>query len=207
MSQYEEIKLFRLPSERENYDNLADCYSVMNTIQHLEKAYIKDAITSKEYTAACSKLLCQYRAAFKQIDKQFSSCEQFLRKYRFECPAALERIRDDRPITIKDDKGNTHACIADIVAGFITILDKLRLGIKSMDDLLPDVRELHELMGRLTIIPTSYEGTKRVNNWIEVMSRMSASDDLDETQVRQMTFDLDTSFQEFNKMLRETIDK
>jgi len=29
-----------------------------------------------------------------------------MRKYRLDCPAALERIKEDRPITIKDDKGN-----------------------------------------------------------------------------------------------------
>lgn len=32
------------------------------------------------------------------------------------CTAALERVKDDRPITIKDDKGNTSKCIADIVS-------------------------------------------------------------------------------------------
>jgi len=32
------------------------------------------------------------------------------------CPAAMERIREDRPITIRDDKGNTSKCIAEIVS-------------------------------------------------------------------------------------------
>jgi ESCRT-I complex subunit VPS28 len=35
---------------------------------------------------------------------------------QFECPAAMERIEDGCPITIKDDKGNTSKSIADIVA-------------------------------------------------------------------------------------------
>lgn len=35
---------------------------------------------------------------------------------QLDCPAALERIKEDRPITIKDDKGNTSKCIADIVS-------------------------------------------------------------------------------------------
>ena len=33
-----------------------------------------------------------------------------------DCPAAMERIKEDRPITIKDDKGNTSECIAHIVS-------------------------------------------------------------------------------------------
>lgn len=203
MNNLEEVKLFRLPSERERYDNMADCYALINTIQCLEKAYIKDAITSKEYTAACSKLLTQYKAAFKQIDKEFGSAEQFLRKYRFECRAALDRIREDRPITIKDDKGNTHACIAEIVSAFITISDRLKLGMKSMDELLPDLRELHETMGRLTILPPSFEGSARVKKWIDKMSQMNASDELDDSEIRQITFDMETSLNEFNKILLE----
>ena len=35
--------------------------------------------------------------------------------FQLNCPAALERIKEDRPITIKDDKGNTSKSIADIV--------------------------------------------------------------------------------------------
>lgn len=199
----EEIKLCRTPQERERHDNMADCYSIINTLQCLEKAYIKDAVTSKEYTAACSKLLCQYKAAFKQIDKEFASGEQFLRKYRFECPAAIGRINEDRPITIKDDKGNTHASISDIVSTFITITDRIKLGMRSMDELLPDLRELQETMSRLTILPSSYEGLDRVRKWIDTMDKMKASDTLDDDSIRQLTFDMETSFNEFNKILRD----
>ena len=51
-------------------------------------------------------------------------------KYRLDAPAALERIKEDRPINIKDDKGNTSKLIAEIVALFITAMDKLKLDIR-----------------------------------------------------------------------------
>ena len=35
---------------------------------------------------------------------------------QLDCPAALERIKEGRPITIKDDKGNTSKAIADTVS-------------------------------------------------------------------------------------------
>lgn len=35
---------------------------------------------------------------------------------QLDCPLAMERIREDRPITIKDDKGNLNRCIADVVS-------------------------------------------------------------------------------------------
>lgn len=79
----EEVKLSRNAREREKYDNMADLYAVINTLQHLEKAYIRDCVTPKEYTAACSKLLVQYRAAFKQIQSdEIPSVDTFVKKYR-----------------------------------------------------------------------------------------------------------------------------
>lgn len=44
-----------------------------------------------------------------------TNVEEFAAKYRLHCPAALERIREGRPITAKDDKGNLLKNIADIV--------------------------------------------------------------------------------------------
>ncbi|PSN39808.1 Vacuolar protein sorting-associated protein 28 [Blattella germanica] len=202
---YEEVKLFRNAREREKYDNMADLYAVINTLQNLEKAYIRDCVTPKEYTAACSKLLVQYKAAFNQVQgDEFPTIETFVKKFRLDCPAALERIKEDRPITIKDDKGNTSKCIADIVSLFITIMDKLRLEIKAMDELHPDLRDLMDTMNRLSLLPSEFEGKQKVADWLNTLSGMQASDELSETQVRQLIFDLESSYNAFNKLLHST---
>lgn len=223
---YEEVKLYKNAREREKHDNQADLYAVVNTLQHLEKAYIRDCVTPKEYTAACSKLLVQYRAAFKQVIKprlmyftitvnisfvrlqvqsdQFPTIDAFARAFRLDCPAALERIKEDRPITIKDDKGNTSKCIADIVSLFITLMDKLRLEIKAMDQLHPDLRDLVDTMNRLSILPSDFDGKEKVAEWLQTLNNMSASDELSDTQVRQLIFDLETSYNAFNKILHNS---
>ncbi|XP_014608891.1 PREDICTED: uncharacterized protein LOC106789307 isoform X2 [Polistes canadensis] len=202
---YEEVKLYKNAREREKYDNQADLYAVVNTLQHLEKAYIRDCVTPKEYTAACSKLLVQYRAAFKQVQsEQFPTIDVFARAFRLDCPAALERIKEDRPITIKDDKGNTSKCIADIVSLFITLMDKLRLEIKAMDQLHPDLRDLMDTMNRLSILPSDFDGKEKVTEWLQTLNNMSASDELSDTQVRQLIFDLETSYNAFNKILHNS---
>lgn len=109
---YEEVKLFRQAREREKYENMADLFALVSTLQNLEKAYIRDCVTPQEYTAACSRLLVQYKVAFKLVQgDDFPTIDSFVKKYRLDCPAALERIREDRPITIKDDKGNTSKII------------------------------------------------------------------------------------------------
>ncbi|KAL1513027.1 hypothetical protein ABEB36_002511 [Hypothenemus hampei] len=199
---YEEVKLYHNAREREKYDNMADLYAVVNTLQQLEKAYIRDCVTPKEYTGACSKLLVQYKAAFRQVKgDEFPTIDAFVKKYRLDCPAALERIKEDRPITIKDDKGNTSKCIADIVALFITTMDKLRLGSRAMDDLHPELQDLVDTMNRLSILPSDFEGKQKMNEWLNTLNSMQASDELSETQVRQLLFDLESSYGVFNKLL------
>jgi len=41
----------------------------------------------------------------------------------------MERIKEDRPITIKDDMGNLNRCIADIVS--VRLLSVLLLSMSS----------------------------------------------------------------------------
>ncbi|MCL4118745.1 UNVERIFIED_CONTAM: hypothetical protein GTU68_008737, partial [Idotea baltica] len=202
---YEEVKLYNNAREREKYDNMAELYAVINTLQNLEKMYIKDAVCSKEYTASCMRLLEQCKVAFKLVESpEFSSVEAFSRKFKMECQAALERVREGRPITIKDDKGNTSKCIADIVSLFITVMDKLRLGINANDELQPDLKDLQENMNRLSIIPQDFEGREKLREWMATFGGMAADETLSESQVRQMIFDLESAYNAFNRLLQHT---
>ncbi|VDQ05151.1 unnamed protein product [Trichobilharzia regenti] len=103
--------------------------------------------------------------------------------YEMDCPAALERIKEGRPITIKDDKQNVNKCIADTVS------------------IHPDLRELYETISRLSILPSDFEGKDKVKIWLDKMDQMQASDELSEAEVRQMLFDLDSSYNAFNRTL------
>ncbi|KAG8147518.1 hypothetical protein E2320_022984 [Naja naja] len=96
-----------------------------------------------------------------------------------DCPLAMERIKEDRPITIKDDKGNLNRCIADIVS------------------IQPDLRELMETMNRMSHLPLTSRGGRK----LQTLSGMSASDELDDSQVRQMLFDLESAYNAFNRFL------
>lgn len=65
------------------HDNMAELYAVVSTLQHLEKAYMRDCVRAQEYTAACSRLLVQYRVAFKQVQgDEFPTIESFVSKFR-----------------------------------------------------------------------------------------------------------------------------
>ncbi|XP_049880210.1 vacuolar protein sorting-associated protein 28 homolog [Pectinophora gossypiella] len=201
---YEEVKLYRNAREREKHDNMAELYAVVSTLQHLEKAYMRDCVRAQEYTAACSRLLVQYRVAWKQVQSdEFPTIDAFVAKFRLDCPAALERIRENKPNLIKDDKGNTNKYIAEIVSLFITLMDKLRLEFRAMDMIQPELRDLRDTMDRLAMLPDNFEGKLKVQEWLDKLSEMSASDELSESQVRQLVFDLESSYGAFNKFLHK----
>ena len=66
----------------------------------------------------------QYRAAFRQVQGEgFPTIEQFVEAYKLDCPNALERIKEDRPITIKDNGGNALKFVADLSVVKYTAID------------------------------------------------------------------------------------
>lgn len=148
-------------------------------------------------------MISRYCFSFHSISL-FQTVDAFVKKFRLDCTAALTRIKEDRPITIKDDKGNTSKCIADIVSLFITLMDKLRLDIRAMEELHPELRDLVDTMNRLSMIPTDFEGKERVNNWLNTLNAMQVSDELSEAQAKQMTFDLESAYGAFNNLLHST---
>ena len=197
----QEVRLYENSREREEIDNRANVFALIQTIQALEKAYLKDAVPPGEYASQCSILLAQYTAAFKLIKEKFPKVEDFMTRYLLDCPAALERIKEGRPLTVADDGGNVQKLIAEIVSLFITIMDRLRLEIKAMDELHPDVKELYEIMSKMSSLPRDFEGRMKVKKWLDNLNAMSASEELSEDQVRQMLFDLESAYNDFNRFL------
>lgn len=83
-------------------------------------------------------------------------------------------------------------------------MDRLRLNLKSVDELQPDLRDLADTMNRLSILPADFEGKEKVGEWLGTLNSMQASDQLSDSQVRQLLFDLESSYSAFNKMLHNS---
>ena len=80
----QEVKLAETAAERDLLDSLAEIYSIIRTLDGLEKAYIKDAITEQEYTEFCSKLLKQYKSILSDetVSREFVDLDSFARKWK-----------------------------------------------------------------------------------------------------------------------------
>lgn len=110
------------------YESLAEIYSIIVTLDGLEKAYIKDAVTEAEYTETCSRLLKQYKSSLGDdtVAREFVDLETFKRTWevcldllgndimrglgallltggwvKLECPRATERLRIGLPATVE----------------------------------------------------------------------------------------------------------
>lgn len=83
MSLTQEVKLSETAAERDLNDSLAEIYSIIITLDGLEKAYIKDSIPEVEYTEICSRLLKQYKSNLSDdtVARSFVDLETFKREW------------------------------------------------------------------------------------------------------------------------------
>lgn len=79
----QELKLSTTSAERDLYDSLAEIYSIIITLDALEKAYLKDSISENAYAETCSRLLNQYKSnlADETVARAFGDLETFKREW------------------------------------------------------------------------------------------------------------------------------
>lgn len=79
----EEVKLSTTTVERDLHESLAEIYSIIVTLDALEKAYLKDSIKDVDYTETCSRLLKQYKSNLvdETVSKAFKEIESFKREW------------------------------------------------------------------------------------------------------------------------------
>jgi hypothetical protein len=89
--------------ERAYYDNLSDLYSIVVTMEHLEKAYVRESIEGDEYTKACSQLLAQFKTCKEAVmtGGLVQDLTHFYREYHLEtCRQAIQRLKEGVPATV-----------------------------------------------------------------------------------------------------------
>lgn len=86
---FQEVKLSTTAAERDLYDSLAEIYSIIITLDGLEKAYIRDSIPESEYTELCGRLLNQYKSILKDetVSREFVDLDSFKSKWDVSDPS------------------------------------------------------------------------------------------------------------------------
>ncbi|CAH7674798.1 vacuolar protein sorting-associated [Phakopsora pachyrhizi] len=199
----EEFRLYTSNADREKYDNEATLYSIILSLDYLERAYVRDSITQAQYGPACSRLLAQYKTIMKMVINDVQSLEAFMVEYRMDCKAAAQRIRVGVPATVEHSSSEgveAAKWVAETTQSFITFMDALKLKLRAKDQLHP---LLSDLMVDYSRFPKSQEceGRPKILHWLITLNSMRASDEITEDQSRQMLFDIEAAYQEFFKTL------
>jgi ESCRT-I complex subunit VPS28 len=79
----DEVRLADSAAERDLIDSLAEVYSIIRTLDGLQKAYIKDALPENEYSDMLKKLLKQYNSLLEDetVASEFVDIDTFSRKW------------------------------------------------------------------------------------------------------------------------------
>ena len=80
-------------------------------------------------------------------------------------------------------------------------MDMLALDIRSVDELLPALRDVENALKSYPSLPAGYQGLSMVSTWVNKMSSMKASDSLEEEEARQLKFELEGAMQRFNDVV------
>ncbi|KAL8700443.1 MAG: hypothetical protein Q9201_005448 [Fulgogasparrea decipioides] len=212
----EEVKLATTAAERDLYDSLAEIYSIIITLDGLEKAYIRDSIPESEYTELCSRLLNQYKSILRDdsVSREFVDLDTFKSKWNIECPRASERLRVNLPATIAEPSAThvrplnnasqprpsaTGSQILLATENFITFLDALRLNMLSKDSLHPLLSEVIQSVNQVTA--TDFDNRGKIINWLIRLNGMKATEELGEEEARQLTFDMEGAYAGFKATL------
>ncbi|KAK9480315.1 vacuolar protein sorting-associated [Lipomyces japonicus] len=219
----EEARLYRTSAQRDLYESLAEIYSIIVTLDFVERAYVKDTISQSEYTPVCSRLLAQYSTILKNqaVADEFKDLDSFSKQYDIDYPSAISRIRvgipatvenpvatrpantvsftEQQPTSLPNQTASSAKAAADAIANFITFMDALKLNYKAKDDLHP---LLGELMTSLNAVTTeNFDGRAKIIEWLIKLNAMKATDELTEEESRQLLFDIDHAYKVFYNKL------
>ena len=93
MNLTQEVKVSETTAEKDLNDSLAEIYSIIITLDGLEKAYIKDSIPETEYTEICGRLLKQYKSNLSDdsVARAFVDLETFKRQWDVWSPLSTPK--------------------------------------------------------------------------------------------------------------------
>ncbi|KAH7291121.1 hypothetical protein KP509_29G001300 [Ceratopteris richardii] len=149
------------------------------------------------------KLIAQFKTLWNSLRDTVPDVERFMNTYKMDCPAALNRLLvSGVPATVEHKSASSSdsvsaVAVAECVQHYITAMDSLKLNMVAVDQVHPLLLDLLSSLNKVPMLSANFEGKIKTRDWISKLSRMGASDELNEQQARQLLFDLDSSYNAF----------
>ncbi|KAJ9475328.1 Vacuolar protein sorting-associated protein 28 [Pseudozyma hubeiensis] len=220
LNPYEEARLYTNNHDRERYENMATLFSLIVALDYLERAYVRESISEKEYAPACTRLLAQYKTMLKLIvdqekhsSKPINDLADFMRIYKMNYLAAVHRLNVGVPATVEHASSSSSQTsserakwVAETTQNFITFMDALKLKLRAKDQLHPMLSELMRGYSRSDEVGKDSDASDtraKLLKWLITLNQMKASDEIDEDQARQMLFDVEGAYNSFFRALQD----
>mmetsp|Transcript_11596 Transcript_11596/g.16081 ORF Transcript_11596/g.16081 Transcript_11596/m.16081 type:complete len:228 (+) Transcript_11596:222-905(+) len=196
------IKLYTTTAERQKIDQMADLYSLIKTVDHLETAYTRDAVSEEKYTDACKKLISKFKTLKAACSQLVPNIDNFITEYHMDCKAAGNRLlRVGVPATVeygsatsKDKEANDQKYVFEAVQTYITTLNGLELDMRDVDQLHPNLSNLMASLNKVKKLSEDHLAKVKVKEWLVKLNEKPASYRLTDDELRQMTFELQTAY-------------
>ncbi|GAB5356971.1 hypothetical protein AAMO2058_000333800 [Amorphochlora amoebiformis] len=200
------IKLYTNSQERQRIEQMADLYSLIMSVQHLETAYTRDAVAESKYTESCKKLISQFKTLKAASAQVVPNIDKFMTEYKMDCKAARHRLlRVGVPATVeyggaseldKDDQKH----VFEAVQTFITTQNCLQLDMRDVDQLHPNLSDLMASLNKVKKLPEDHISRVKVKEWLVNLNSKPASYRLTDDELRQMSFDLQTAYDHWHRI-------
>eukprot|EP00245_Coleochaete_scutata_P007543 TRINITY_DN22995_c0_g1_i1.p1 TRINITY_DN22995_c0_g1~~TRINITY_DN22995_c0_g1_i1.p1 ORF type:complete len:230 (-),score=52.33 TRINITY_DN22995_c0_g1_i1:523-1161(-) len=200
-----EVTLWKTNKEKEMYEDFANLYAIIKTTEKLEKAFVRSTISEADYEPACLNLITQFRSLRNSIKEMVPDWERFVVTYKMDCPAAVHRLKVGVPATMEHKLSapskNDAVAVAETVQHYITTMDSLKLNMVAVDQVHPLLTDLLGSLNRVQQLPPDFEGKVKVKDWLTKLYNMGASEELNDSEARQLLFDLESSYTAFMNSL------
>lgn len=143
-----------------------DLYAILKCTEKLERSYVRDAISARDYEPACRRLIAQYRTLWETVKGSVPSVTAFMASYGMQCPMAARRlVESGMPATVEHGRPgmagesvNYTAAVADAVGAYITTMDALKLNMSAVDQVYPLLSDLTQSLNKVPAMGLLWTG-------------------------------------------------
>lgn len=187
---------------------MAELYSILVATEHLEAAFVRGSITNEDYNRHCMQVLAQFKTLKSGLRDKCPDIRAFTKEHGLHCPLAEERLLGTGVSATAlfggASQGTSKESLGCFKAseGFITLSDALKLNLHAVDELMPLVRDLQASIVSIPNLPP-IAGLERIAGWLVTLNNMRASDQLNETQCRQLALDVEQAYTALKNWLQD----
>eukprot|EP01062_Namystynia_karyoxenos_P078577 TRINITY_DN8114_c0_g1_i1.p1 TRINITY_DN8114_c0_g1~~TRINITY_DN8114_c0_g1_i1.p1 ORF type:complete len:208 (+),score=67.67 TRINITY_DN8114_c0_g1_i1:87-710(+) len=186
------VQLVETREDKERYDGLADLYSLLMTLERVEKAYVRAHISPETYQAQCHRLLSAYRMSDPVLKERGVKLKEFIAEFHMSVPHAEMRIQVGHPQTVVDGTGKTAhfnpTLVSATTEAFINLIDALKLEQHSSENAsLCCV----ECLNKLNQAAPNLAGIEVIKSWASKLDKWQLSQPFPAEEERQMAHDVE----------------